>query len=47
MKACKFQRPYKGAAIYVESTTTMHNLLFVFSSYKIQIKPIVVWHGQG
>ena len=26
MKLCKFQN--KGAAIYVESTTTVHNLLF-------------------
>ena len=28
MKPCKFQRPNKGAAIYVESSTTVHNLLF-------------------
>ena len=28
MKLCKFQGLNKGAAIYVESTTTVHNLLF-------------------
>ena len=28
MKPCKFQRPNKGAAIYVESTSTVRDLLF-------------------